>query len=146
MKLDTKLDIKINYNEIMKKVGGDDLGTFASHEWKRIITPYTPHKTGNLERNVEYRPWEFIYLSPYSFYVYAGSLFVDPKYKVGGFTKDGITYFSRPGVKKINSGKPLNYSKEHNPKATKEWDKAAIRDKQDKKLARAMQGWVDRNI
>lgn len=141
-----KLDVKIKDKEILKIIEGDEPGEFASHEWKRIINPYTPHKTGNLERNVEHKPWSFIYLSPYSHYVYNGSLFVDPKYKVGGFTKDGITWFSRPGVKKINSGKPLNYSKEHNPKATKEWDKAAIRDKQDKKLANAMQGWVNKNI
>lgn len=141
-----KLDVKIKDKEILKIIEGDDLGEFASHEWKRIINPYTPHKTGNLERNVEYQPWKFTYLSPYSYYIYNGSLFVDPKYKVGGFTKDGITWFSRPCVKKINSGKPLNYSKEHNPKATKEWDKAAIRDKQDKKLANAMQGWVNKNI
>ncbi len=142
-----KLKVQINDREVLKKIEGDDLGKFASHEWKRIINPYTPHRTGNLERNVEYKPWEFIYLSPHGLYVYNGSLFVDPKYKVGGFTNDGgITYFSRPGIKKINSGKPLNYSKEHNPKATKEWDKAAIRDKKDRTLARAMQGWVDKNI
>lgn len=142
-----KLKVQTNDKEVLKIIEGDELGNFASHKWKRLINPYTPHKTGNLERNVEYKPWEFIYLSPYSFYVYNGSLFVDPTYKVGGFTNDGgITFFSRPGVKKINSGKPLNYSKEHNSKATKEWDKAAIRDKQDKKLANAMQGWVNKNI
>ena len=142
-----KIKVQINDKEVLKKIEGDEFGEFASHEWKRLINPYTPHKTGNLERQVEYKPWEFTYLSPYSFYVYNGSLFVDPTYKVGGFTNDGgITFFSRPGVKKINSGKPLNYSKEHNPKATKEWDKAAIRDKQDKKLANAMQGWVNKNI
>lgn len=142
-----KIKVKINDREVLKKIEGDDLGKFASHEWKRTINPYTPHRTGNLEQNVEYKPWEFIYFSPHGTYVYNGDLYVDPVFKVGGFTPDGgVTFFSRPGIKKINSGKPLNYSKEHNPKATKEWDKAAIRDKQDKKLARAMQGWVDKNI
>lgn len=142
------MNIKVKINkDVFKKVDGDELGLFASHEWKRIINPYTPHRDGNLERNVEYKPWEFTYLSPYAHYQYGGVLYVDPLYDVGGFTNDGgITFFSRPGIKKLNSGRPLNYSKEHNPKATKQWDKAAIRDGQDKKLIHAMQGWVDKNI
>lgn len=142
-----KVDVQINDKEVLKKIEGEELGLYASHEWKRIINPYVPHRTGNLENLVEYKPWEFIYLSPYAQYQYGGSLYVDPLYGKGGFTPDnGITFFSRPGVKKINSGRPLNYSREHNPKATREWDKAAIRDKQDKKLAQAMQGWVNKNI
>lgn len=142
-----KLKVMLKDKEVIQKTEGKELGNFASHEWHRLISPYTPHKKGNLERNVEYKPWEFIYLSPYGPYVYNGDLFVDPVFEVGGFTPDGgVTFFSRPGVKKINSGKPLNYSKEHNSKATREWDKAAIRDKQDKKLAHAVQGWVNNNI
>lgn len=142
-----KIKVIINDSEINRKIDGDALGNFASHEWHRLINPYTPHRTGNLERNVRYKPWEFEYMSPYAHYQYAGDLYVDPIYKVGGFTPDGgVTFFSRPGVKKLNSGKPLNYSKEHNPKATREWDKAAIRDGQGKKLAKAMQGWVNKNI
>ena len=142
-----KIKVIINDSEINRKIDGDGLGNFASHEWHRSINLYTPHRTGNLERNVRYKPWEIEYMSPYAHYQYAGDLYVDPLYKVGGFTPDGgVTFFSRPGVKKLNSGKPLNYSKEHNPKATREWDKAAIRDGQDKKLAKAMQGWIDNNI
>lgn len=140
------IEAKIN-KEVIEEVVGDKLGGFAAHEWKRIINPYTPHRDGNLERNVRYAPWEFEYLSPYAQYQYGGVVYVDPVYDVGGFTPDGgVTFFSRPGVKKLNSGKPLNYSKEHNPKASKEWDKAAIRDGQDAKLVRAMQKWVDKNI
>ena len=142
------MNIKVKINkEVFKTIDGDGIGEFASHEWHRLINPYTPHLTGNLERMVEYKQWEFTYLAPYALYQYNGDLYVDPYYNVGGFTPDGgITFFSRPGIKKINSGKPLNYSKEHNRKATREWDKAAIRDKQDVKLARAMQGWVNKNI
>lgn len=145
MNIDVKVAIKDK--EILKKITSDDLGLFASHEWHRLINPYTPHRTGNLERDVEYRAWEFEYLSPYARYQYGGDLYIDPYYQKGGFTPDGgITFFSRPGIKKINSGKPLNYSKEHNQKATREWDKAAIRDKQHIKLAKSMQGWINKNI
>lgn len=142
-----KIISKINFNSIYKKIEGDELGLFASYSWKRHINPYTPHRTGNLERNVTYKPWEFEYLSPYAQYQYNGSQYVDPLYQVGGFTRDGgVTFFSRRNIKKIDSGKPLNYSKEHNKKASKEWDKAAIRDKQDEKLACEIQRWVNRNI
>lgn len=142
------MNIKVQLNKnVLKKINSDTFGLFASHEWHRLINPYTPHLTGKLERNVSYKPWQFTYLSPYSLYQYNGVLFVDPIYQVGGFTNDGgISWFSRRGVKKINSGKPLQYNKEHNSKATKEWDKAAIREKKDKNLASAMQGWVNKNI
>lgn len=142
-----KIKVQINSDKIIKKTEGDEIGKFAAHEWKRLINPYTPHRDGNLERNVQYKPWEITYMSPYAQYIYGGSLYVDPLYQVGGFTPDGgVTFFSRPGIKKINSGRPLKYNKEHNPKATQKWDEAAIRDGQDKKLANALQGWVNKNI
>ena len=137
----------ISFKTVLNELQGEKLGNFASHEWKRIINPYTPHRDGNLERNVAYRPWEFEYLEPYAHYQYNGSVYVDPLYQKGGFTSDGgITFFSRPDVKKIDSGRPLNYSKEHNPKASRRWDEAAKRDGQDSKLVNAIQKWIDRNI
>ena len=78
-------------------------------------------------------------MSPYSSYQYYGELYVDPLYKVGGFTNDGgITWFSRPGVKKIASGKPLNYLKDHNKHATSKWDEAAEKAGQKQKLYRTI--------
>ena len=142
-----KIKAQINFDKIKKKIEGDEIGKFAAHEWKRLINPYTPHRDGKLERNVQYKPWEIIYKSPYAQYIYGGSLYVDPLYQVGGFTPDGgVTFFSRPGIKKINSGRPLKYNKEHNPKATQKWDEAAMRDGQYKRLANALQGWVNKNI
>lgn len=142
-----KLKVMLKDKEVIQKIEGEKLGMFASHEWHRLISLYIPYRKGNLERNVKYKPWEITYLSLYAYYQYAGDLYVDPYYEIGGFTPDGgVTFFSRPDIKKINSGKPLNYSKEHNSKATREWDKAAIRDKQDKKLTRSVQEWVNNNI
>lgn len=133
-----KVETKLNVPRILNKVENNQFGLFLAHEWKRLINPFTPHRTGNLERNAEYKPFQIKYISPYSAYQYYGVLYVDPLYKVGGFTKDGgITWFSRPGVKKVPTTTPLNYLKDHNPMATSKWDQAAEKAGQKKKLIEA---------
>ena len=140
-----KTEIKLNMPKILNKVENDKFGLFLAHEWKRLINPYTPHRTGNLERNVQYRPFEIEYLSPYSHYQYEGMLYVDPLFKVGGFTKDGgITWYSRPGIKKVSTTTPLNYLKDHNPMATDHWDKAAEQAGQKEKLIKAANLYLQR--
>lgn len=116
MNITCDVEVNINVPRLVKIVHSDKLGNFASHEWHRLISPYTPHLTGNLERNVEYQPWEFTYISPYA----------RPQYN---------------GVSK--KGKAFKYSKEHNSKATREWDSAAKREKKDNALADAIQGYID---
>lgn len=61
----------------------------------------------------------------YGHYLYVGEKYVDPKYHKGGFT-DGERWWSRPGVTKVPSGEPLNYSPTHNPMAGPKWDEQAI--------------------
>ena len=140
-----KVKVELNIPKIIDKVSNDKFGNFLAHEWKRLVNPYTPHRTGNLERNVTYRPFEIEYLSPYSHYQYNGALYVDPLFNVGGFTKDGgITWYSRPGVKKVNSGRPLNYLKDHNPQATDHWDQAAEKAGQKEKLIRAANKYLEK--
>ena len=134
-----KVRVELNESRILNKLTNQRFGLFVAHEWKRLINPYTPHKTGNLERNVKYRPFEIEYLSPYSRYQYCGALYVDPVYSVGGFTSDGgITWFSRPGVKKVATSTSLNYLKDHNPQATDHWDEAAVQAGQKQKLYRTI--------
>ena len=140
-----KAKVELNVPRILNKVENDKFGLFLAHDWKRLINPYTPHRTGNLERNVTYRPFEIEYLSPYSQYQYYGMLYVDPVYNVGGFTKDGgITWFSRPGIKKVPTTTPLNYLKDHNPQATSKWDQAADKAGQREKLIRAANKYLER--
>ena len=140
-----KVDVKINTPKVIDKVTNDKFGTFVAHEWKRLINPFTPHRTGNLERNVEYKPFQIKYLSPYSQYQYYGMLYVDPLYRVGGFTSDGgITWYSRPGVKKVATSTPLNYLKDHNPQATSKWDVAAVNAGQKQKLIKAINLYLNR--
>lgn len=140
-----KAEVKLNVPRILDKVENDRFGMFLAREWKRLINPYTPHRTGNLERNVQYRPFEIEYMSPYSHYQYEGNLYVDPLYKVGGFTRDGgITWFSRPGIKKVPTSTPLNYLKDHNPQATDHWDQAAEKAGQKEKLIEAANDYLRR--
>ena len=144
MKANT-IRVVLNEPKILHKVQNDQFGLFLIHEWKRLINPYTPHRDGNLERNVVYRPFEVEYLSPYAQYQYYGMLYVDPLYKVGGFTNDGgITWFSRPGIKKVATTTPLNYLKEHNPHATSHWDVAAEKAGQKRKLIQAANLYLQR--
>lgn len=145
--MNINVSVKLDIKPAMKILGGDEFGKFAAHEWHRVITPYVPHREGNLERNVTYRPWEFEYNQPYSAYMYGGHVYVDPVYDVGGFPINGGTsFFSRKGVKKVESKRGFKYSKGHNPKACKEWDKAAVRDGKNKELAEALQGYVNKNL
>lgn len=48
--------------------------------------------------------------TPYAHYQNEGEKYVDPKYKIGAF-HDPISgrYWSRPNIKKVPSGKKLNY-------------------------------------
>lgn len=138
-------EVKLNMPRILDKVENDRFGMFLAREWKRNINPYTPHRDGNLERDVVYRPFEVEYMSPYSHYQYEGNLYVDPLYKVGGFTRDGgITWFSRPGIKKVPTSTPLNYLKDHNPQATDHWDQAAEKAGQKEKLIEVANDYLRR--
>lgn len=141
-----KLINRIDLKPTVKKLESDELWLYAAQEWKRIISPYVPRRTGQLMQNVQVKPNEIIYKSPYAAYLYGGKLYVDPKLGVGGFTKDGIKWWSRPRVKKIPSSKNLNIRRDVNPKASREWDKAAIKDKQDELLAKSIQKWIDKNL
>lgn len=64
--------------------------------------------------------------SDYGHYIWQGEKYVDPQYKVGAFYSEEYGFWSRPGVEKIPSGIPLNYSKENNPDAQAHWDEVAF--------------------
>ena len=121
---DVKVDVKLNMPRILNKVENDTFGLFLAKEWKRLIDPFTPHRDGFLERNIELKPFAIKYKMPYSRYMYYGVPYVDPLYGVSGFTNDGgVTWFSRTGVKKVpDTSKRFNYSKDPNQFATDHWD------------------------
>lgn len=141
-------DVKITLNmpKILNKVENDTFGLFLAKEWKRLIDPYTPHRNGLLEQNVSLKPFAITYKSPYSHYMYNGVPYVDPLYKVSGFTNDGgVTWFSRPGVKKIpDTSKSFNYSTDPNPQATDHWDQKAAQAGKKEQLISAANRYLGR--
>lgn len=132
------MNVRIDLNEpkILQKVTSDRFGLLASTEWKRLIDPYTPKDTGLTMESARIYPWRIHYIQPWSAYVYNGELYIDPVTGAGGFlTSEG--WMSRPGVKKIPSGKPLNYQK-NNPYSTDHWDEKAEQAGQKEKLYRTL--------
>ena len=143
---DVKVDVKLNMPRILNKVENETFGLFLAKEWKRLIDPYTPHRDGFLERNVDLKPFTIKYNQPYSRYMYYGVPYVDPLYKVSGFTNDGgVTWFSRPGIKKIpDTSKSFNYSKDPNQFATDHWDTKAAQAGKAEQLAREATNYLRR--
>nr|DAN93199.1 MAG TPA: Minor capsid protein [Caudoviricetes sp.] len=85
-----------------------------------------------------------VYLYPpdsdYGHYQHEGEVYEDPVYGKGAFYDPEYGYWSRPGVKKVPSGKPLNYSRES---AEAHWEEAAEKNHAKSWLAvarRAMKG------
>lgn len=91
---------------------------------------YMPIDTGNLIQetnmlNMSTRGEVYTYPPSldYGHYQYEGWQYVDPKYGVAGFyNKDTGEFWSRKGVEKVKSDKPLFYS---NPLAEAHWDEKA---------------------
>lgn len=135
-------NIKINMSKVEKLLKSDDFWLFGAQQWHRIYSDYVPHDTGMLRDKVTYKPKEIEHFMPYARVIYYGKVMADPKFGVGGFTTDGgITWFSRPGIKKVNSGRALMLKN-----GSKEWDKKAKQDKKDLILVKSMQSWIDRNL
>ncbi len=142
---DSTIKVELNMPQIVDKVQNNAFGSFVINEWKRLMDPYTPHRNGDLERNITVKPFEVTYNMPYAGYMYRGIVYVDPIYKVGGFTNNGgETWWSRPGVSKVPSGKRFNYRTDPNPFATDHWDKAAEQAGQTKKLAEAATQYLNK--
>ena len=138
------MNVRIDLNEpkILQKVTSDRFGLLVSNEWKRLIDLYTPKDAGLLMQTTKLRPWEIEYIQPYSAYQYYGELYVDPVYNVGAFFNADYGFWSRPGVKKVPSGKPLNYQK-NNPYSTDHWDEKAEQAGQKNKLYRTLNATLE---
>lgn len=132
-----KIDVNIDGNRCLAQVRAKGFWKYAANEWWKLITPYTPMKTGTMSEQVEIRgkegAGEIEYTAPYSHYLYEGKLMVD--------SVTGSSY-ARAGTKKVYADKELNISKAKHPLASKEWDKAA-EPTQKPKLVDAMQRYID---
>ena len=88
------------------------------------MDPYIPFQSGMLTNSINpstIGTGEIIQDTPYARYQYYGELYVDPITKKGAFYSPKYGFWSRPNVAKVPSGKNLNYSKTHHPKAGSKW-------------------------
>jgi len=142
MEVTSTVEVEISLEKVKKTLNDDKFGIFVANEWKKLINPYTPRREQNLMKNTVIEPFKITYIEMYAHYMYMGRVYVDPVYKVGGFTKDGIKWWSRPGVQKIPTDRPFNYRRDKNQFATDHWDKAAKESGQIDKLIRAIDKYL----
>ncbi len=90
---------------------------------------YMPQDTGNLiqqtnilNQSIRGEVCAYPPATDYGRYQYEGKLYVDPLYNIGAFHSPDFGFWSRKGVKKIESERELEYS---NPIATPHWDETA---------------------
>ena len=115
-----------NPASIADRIIDDDVGTFLASEWSRYFAKYVPMREGILAQDITIEPFQVTYNSPYAHYQWMGKLYVDPITLKGAFYDPDYGFWSRPGVSKIPTGIPLNYSKEQNPLATSHWEVPAF--------------------
>lgn len=106
----------------ISRILDDDVGKFVASEWSRYFDKYVPMREGTLAQNISIEPYQVTYNSPYAHYQWEGKLYVDPITHKGAFYDPDYGFWSRPGVTKIPTDTPLNYSKEQNPLATSHWE------------------------
>ena len=92
--------VDLNEPKIIAKVTNNTFGLYAAQQWKKLINPYTPRDTGQLEETAKIKPWIIIY---------------DPSNP-----KNGYHY-----ARKVYYGVGLQFQTTNNPYATHHWDKAA---------------------
>lgn len=115
--------------QIMARLGIDargDVQRFHTANVLRRIQKYMPCRTGaTIHIMVAQSPVSdpFIHVDvPYARMLYHGKVMVDPKTGAAGFlTENG--WRSRRGVKKVRSGRDIQYDKRKNPRAGPYWDR-----------------------
>ena len=115
----------MNFNKVVGNVGislnTDRLDRNIREAQKKLnmqvvadCDPLIPFQQGGLRGSQRYPEGiyggEISWDTPYAHYQHEGELYVDPKYKIGAF-HDPVSgrYWSRKGIKKVPSGKKLNY-------------------------------------
>lgn len=124
----TKLNIQIDEGKILKNKGLELYGPVqkaVDSECIRLVQPYVPFKQGVLAgafHRTDIGSGLIIQDTPYARYLYYGELYVDPITKKGAFhDEQSGRFWSRPGVQKEPSGKPLQYDTSRHPQAGPFW-------------------------
>lgn len=137
MPMNISVESHVDVPKILAKVRNKDFWLFAASEYHRLMTPFVPFETGELDETTKINSSELTgevdYYAPHAHYIYEGKLMVDPE--------TGSSY-AKKDSKKIYNGKSLKISKEKHPLASVKWDKAA-EPTQKPKLIDEMQAYVD---
>lgn len=142
-----KITIKL-YNApatVHRLAESDKIGKFLASEWSRYFAKYTPMQEGILASNITIDPFKVTYNSPYAHYQWEGKLYVDPITGKGAFYDKDYGFWSRPGVPKVPTNIPLNYSKEQNPLATSHWEVPAF-EMYKNIVAKSVSEYIRRNV
>ena len=112
----------------------DDYSMVQVHNlFAKMCDPYVPMETGTLSQGATIYKDKVVWPGPYGRYMYMGEVY-GPNIPI---FEDGVLvgFFSPPGQKKKPTGRDIQYNKEYHPLASKEWDKAMMRDRGDEFLA-----------
>lgn len=98
-----------------------------NNEFARRCDPYVPMAEGVLAQSVQVQEDGIYYPGPYAHYMYIGQVY-GPNIPI---VKNGeiVGWFSPKDKPKHPTGREIHYSTDRHPLATKEWDKAMMRDK-----------------
>ena len=142
------IDVNIDTAKLAKEfeaLKDDNVMYHIHNEFKRMCDPYVPMKEGVLSQtngnngSVEVTKDNVRWFAKapgsdvsYAHYMYVGEVY-GPNIPI---IEDGIVvgWFSPFGQKKHPTGRDINYNKEMHPLASKEWDKAMMRDRGDEFL------------
>lgn len=129
-----RVDAHINTKKLEQQFQSlvDDDCMYEIHNlFAKMCDPYVPMDEGVLSQSVALgiSAHSITYPGPYAHYMYVGEVY-GPNIPI---IEDGIVvgWFSPPGQKKHPTGREMQYSAEKHPLASKEWDKAMMRDKGD---------------
>lgn len=107
----------------------DDKAMLTIHNLlAKMCNPYVPMAEGPLSQTLNITPEYVAYLQPYAHYQYVGQVY-GPNFKIYDADGNFIGWRSPSGKGyKHPTERALNYRVDKHPLATKEWDKAMMRD------------------
>ena len=151
-------DINVTFDikpieDMLNETFGD--GGVAQYTWSRIVfdnsVPYMPALTGNfIHRSMAvseplFAHGELVYPGPFAHYLWEGILYVDPETGKAAYFSENYGFWSRPGVAKVPTDMPLEYTTNLNEAAGARWTERAAADLMPKWEAE-MQEYVDRGF
>ena len=122
-----KVDFSFIKKDITNILNNREVKLAINNEFARMCDPYVPMVEGMLSQSVQVQEDGIYYPGPYAHYMYIGQVY-GPNIPI---VENGeiVGWFSPPGKQKYPTGREIHYTTELHPLASKEWDKAMLRDK-----------------